>query len=164
MHKIIDRMDQSLLFGLSRKLLLPVTNIRTMSKIVEKCVLQQMVDYFDWIGLWPPIQSAYRQHHSTETAIVYCLERVTEILARRKLALLISLDLTSAFDTVNFNVLLKILQNKLGFEGSVLRFFESYLKSRNSQVTVENELSDYFYNEAEFHRARYWDQCCSHFI
>ena len=107
-----------------------------------------MVDYFDWNGLWPPLQSAYRQHHSTETAIVYCLERVTEILAKRKLALLISLDLTSAFDTVNFNVLLKILQNKLGFEGSVLRFFESYLKNRNSQVTVENELSDYFYNEA----------------
>ena len=126
----------------------PVTNIRTMSKIVEKCVLQQMVDYFDRNGLWPPLQSAYRHHHSTETAIVYCLERVTEILARRKLALLISLDLTSAFDTVNFNVLLKILQNKLGFEGSVLRFFESYLKNRNSRVTVENELSDYFYNEA----------------
>ena len=119
-----------------------------MSKIVEKCVLQQMVDYFDRNGLWPPLQSAYRQHHSTETAIVYCLERVTEILARKKLALLISLDLTSAFDTVNFNVLLKILQNKLDFEGSVLRFFENYLKNRNSRVTVENELSDYFYNEA----------------
>ena len=119
-----------------------------MSKIVEKCVFQQMVDYFDWNGLWPPLQSAYRQHHSTETAIVYCPERVTEILARRKLSLLISLDWTSAFDTVNFNVLLKILQNKIGFGGSVLRFFESYLKIRNSRVTVENELSDYFYNEA----------------
>ena len=119
----------------------PVTNIKTMSKIVEKCVLQQMVDYFDWNGLWPPLQSAYRQHHSTETAIVYFLERVTEIFAR-KLALLISLDLTSAFDTVNFNVLLKVLQNKLGFDGFVLQFFESNLKSRNSQVTVENELSD----------------------
>ena len=45
-----------------------------MSKIVEKCTFQQMVDDFDWNGLWPPLQSAYRQHHSTETAIVYCLK------------------------------------------------------------------------------------------
>ena len=45
-------------------------------------------------------------------------------------------------------MLLKIIQNEFGFDGSVLRFFESYLKSRNSRVTVENELSDYFYNEA----------------
>ena len=120
----------------------PVTNTLLLSKIIERHVLSQMKSYFNKNGLWPRFQSAYRQNHSTESSILYCLEKVSEIINKKKPAVVISLDMTSAFDTVNLDILLMILKNKFGFDGIVLNFFESYLKHRSSQVFIDNCLSE----------------------
>ena len=119
-----------------------ITNTLLLSKVIESHVLSQMKSYFNMNGLWPRFQSAYRQNRSAESSILYCPKKVTEMLNKKKPAVVISLDLTSAFDTVNLDILLMILKNKFGFDEIVLNFFENYVKHRNSQVFIDNCLSE----------------------
>ena len=52
------------------------------------------------------------------------------------------MDLSAAFDTVDHNVLLDVLQKKLALRETVLRWFTDYLSNRSFKVCVEGEYSD----------------------
>ena len=49
----------------------PVLNLAFISKIIEKCIAEQLVDHIDSNGLNEIMQSEYKKnHHSTETALL----------------------------------------------------------------------------------------------
>ena len=76
------------------------------------------------------LQSAFRVHHSTETAV---LKEMSDILLAPdigNLAVLTLLDLSAAFDSVDHSVLLRRLQKSYGIHGAVLKWFKSYLTER----------------------------------
>ena len=54
-------------------------------------------------------QSAYRAVHSAETALVGILNDIAQSLDSRRSVLLVLLDLSAAFDTINHNTLLRRL-------------------------------------------------------
>ena len=73
-------------------------------------------------NLYPVLQSAYRQNHSTETAL---LKVKNDLLLNMDkghvtLILLVMLDLSAAFDTVDHGILLHRLQSKLGLRDKAL--------------------------------------------
>jgi len=68
-----------------------------VSKLVERAAVKQLTDYLKTNGLLPLLQSAYRSHHSTETALLKVLSDVLTAIDNKKVTLLALLDLSVAF-------------------------------------------------------------------
>ena len=82
-------------------------------------------------SLYPEFQSSYRQNHSMETALVKVTNDIVMKMNSQQMTLLVILDLSAAFDTVNHNILLTRLNEEIGICGSVaLEWFNSYLANR----------------------------------
>jgi len=62
--------------------------------------------------LFPPKQTAYRQFHSIETAVLSVHNDIVRAIDNRELSLLVLLDLSAAFDTVDHHILLNVLENQ----------------------------------------------------
>ena len=87
-------------------------------------------------------QSAYRKHHSTETALIKVKSDIQEVLDKGQIMVVILLDQSSAFDIVDHDILLQRLQTEAGLCGNVLNWFRSYLSARRQCVIIGGESSD----------------------
>ena len=76
------------------------------------------------LGLYPLFQSAYRKDHSTETALLKVQNDILMNMNRQHVTLLVLLDLSAAFDTVDHKILLHRLHASLGITGTALKWFE----------------------------------------
>jgi len=76
----------------------------------------------------------FQKRHSTETALLSVIEALRLARAASKSSVLILLDLSAAFDTVNQQIHLPILKMK-GISGSALQWFKSYLSGRSFGVS-----------------------------
>ncbi|WP_419629894.1 RNA-directed DNA polymerase, partial [Thiolapillus sp.] len=119
----------------------PVSNLSFMSKVTEKVVLQQLLAYLTEHKLICPSQSAYRPHHSTETALLKITNDILLALDSGNVSLLTLLDLSAAFDTIDHCILLDRLQHMYGISGTALSWFSSYLTNRTQSVIVNDHIS-----------------------
>ena len=122
----------------------PVNNLSFLSKLTEKTVAHQTVNHMTTHNLIPVFQSAYRQGHSTETALIRVRNDILMNMNSQQVTLLVLLDLSAAFDTIDHAVLLHRLQSSLGFTGNALAWFRSYLSDRFQHVVVDNACSNKF--------------------
>ena len=84
----------------------PISNLKLLSKITEKAVACQLTDYLNANGLQERLQSAYKEAHSTETALLKVQSDIFNAIDKQKSVLLLLLDLSAAFDTVDHVILL----------------------------------------------------------
>ena len=89
----------------------------------------------------PSLQSAYRQGHSTETAVLKVLSDIFDAADSQKVTLLGLLDMSAAFDTVDHNILLQRLNVSYGISGSALRWISSFLTDRTQVVAFAGSRS-----------------------
>jgi len=108
----------------------PISNLSVLSKLLERLVARQLLDYLTSSKLLPRLQSAYRAHHSAETAVLKVLADILHAVDSGNLALLTLLDLSAAFDTVDHATLLRRLQVSYGISGTAHNWFASYLGGR----------------------------------
>ena len=118
----------------------PVSNLPFLSKVLERVVNTQLTRYITENNLQEKFQSAYRQHHSTETALIRVQNDILLALSERKASLLLLLDLSAAFDTVEHTALIDVLCD-LGLTENVISWFKSYLSDRTQKVRVDNHFS-----------------------
>lgn len=115
----------------------PVSNLSFISKILEKAILQQLLQHLKINCLFEPFQSAYRSNHSTETALLKIMNDLLVSADSNNVMLLSLLDLSAAFDTIDHAILLKRLEYTFGVKGVVLQWFKSYLSNRNQTVVTK---------------------------
>ena len=94
--------------------------------LLERLVVRQLIEYLSSTDLIPPLQSGYRQGHSTETAVLRVLSDILLAVDNGDLAALVLLDMSAAFDTVDHS----ILQLTFGIYDTAHGCFQSYLSSR----------------------------------
>ena len=93
------------------------------------------------LNVLPEEQSAYCEFHSTETAMCSIVSDLLEYMDNGKCAILILLDLSTAFDTVDHKLLIDDLMY-IGVEGVALNWFKSYLENRSYHVIINETKSE----------------------
>ena len=119
----------------------PVTNLTHLSKIIERAMLDQLVPFLEEVGVVPRYQSAYRKLHSTETALCKIHDDLVNNTCHGKASILVLLDLSAAFDTVDHQLLLSDFSD-CGVEGTALSLHESYLENREQCVAIGESRSE----------------------
>ena len=86
-------------------------------------------------------QSAYHAQHSAETALVHIHNDIAQSIDSRRSVLLVLLDLSAAFDTINHNTLLRRLSG-YRLSGDILAWLTSYLCNGTCVVRVKSGVSE----------------------
>ena len=119
----------------------PISNLPFLSKILEKVVANQLCDFLHHNSLFEKFQSGFRKHHSTETALVKITNDLLMAEDKGLLSVLVLLDLSAAFDTIDHDILLQRLEQSIGISGTALIWFKSYLSDRSQFVFVNDDAS-----------------------
>ena len=93
-------------------------------------VAYQLLSHLNRYNLFSDFQSAYHLGHSTETALPKVLNDILSALDEDKFLVLVLLDLSAAFDTVDHDILLYRLHHVFGIQDKNLSWFKSYLTNR----------------------------------
>ncbi len=114
----------------------PISNLPFIGKIIEKVVFNQLNNYLNSNGYLDHFQSGFRVHNSTETALIKIINDIRFNSDSGKISVLVLLDLSAAFDTVDHNILLERLENWVGLSGMALKWFRSYLDGKGYYVSI----------------------------
>ena len=96
----------------------PVSNLIYVLKLLEKVVAIQLSQHLLNNNLYEPYQSAYRTCHSTESALTWVSNDILQALDSKKSVMLVLLDMSAAFDTIDHTILLNMLEVRYGIAGT----------------------------------------------
>ena len=112
----------------------PISSLNNISKILER--LTRLQPHVTSSPNFNSLQSAYRRAHSTETALVNTLDYIHTSAGRSLPTILVSPDLSAAFDTIDHCTVLNRLENSFGITGLALSWIRSYLSNRSQCVAM----------------------------
>ena len=116
-------------------------------------VFDQVIQHLDDNILQDPYHSTYRKGHGTETALLRVKSDIDQALSDGdEYVLLVPLDLSVAFDTIEHTILTNRLPSQCGIQGTANRLISSYLTGRTQRVRIGEEHSDV--------RGTLWDLSC----
>ena len=119
----------------------PVSNLQFVSKIVEKVTLDQFTQHCNSNSLLPTYQSAYRKYYSCETSLVKLVNNILWAMEKQLVTVVVILDLSAAFDTVDHDLLLEVLGKQYGIVGMAREWYTSYLKPSTFKVCIRGKTS-----------------------
>lgn len=114
----------------------PISNLTLLYKVLEKVDAAQFQVYLKQNNLFGKFLSGFHPSHSMKTALVRVTNDLRMTASVGSQSLLILLDLTAVFDTVDPNILLHRLHYTIGLSDSVYNWFSSYLTRRTEHVTL----------------------------
>ena len=116
----------------------PISNLCSASKIFEKLILQRIkkLDKFNNVDLTGKSQHGFKHKHSTKTAGLKLQSIIARALDGDNYALMATLDLSSAFDVVNVELLLKRLKI-MGLPSDIILLVSEWLTTRYFYVSLE---------------------------
>ena len=101
----------------------PISNLTFMGKFIERMAVKQFYKHCDTHSLLPTCQSAYRPHHSTETAIASVHNYIARAVDDGEICLLVLLNTMAAFDTDDHEIILDILERRFSMQSNAFKWF-----------------------------------------
>uniref|UniRef100_A0A3Q3EI49 Alpha-1-antitrypsin homolog n=1 Tax=Labrus bergylta TaxID=56723 RepID=A0A3Q3EI49_9LABR len=98
----------------------PISKLPFLSKVLEKVVSTQLLSFMTENNLFEKFQSGFRACHSTETALLKVTNDLLLATDRGEGTILILLDLSAAFDTVDHTILTDRLRHWVGLKDTAL--------------------------------------------
>ena len=120
----------------------PISILPNLSKIIERISTNQIRNYLNSHNLLYSKQSGFRKHHSTLTCTIDLLNTLYLAYDNHMSSIIIFLDFSKAFDSINHKILLYKLKNMYNFSDSSTAWISSYLTGRTQQVKINKTLSD----------------------
>ena len=117
-----------------------------LSKVIEKAIAIQIHKHLLKTGIIDDFQYAYKAGHSCETALLRVLNDIVSTIGKGNGNLLVLLDLSAAFDTIDHVILFAILKKYIGFDGfdgNALKLIMSYFSDRTQRVQIDGILSEF---------------------
>jgi len=118
----------------------PVSLTSIISKIMEHCIVSNMLDHFEENNILFPFQHGFRRHLSTETQLVTFTDELTNLVSKGGQVDAIVLDFSKAFDKVCHRRLLHKLTH-YGISGHTNNWIKSFLSDRHQRVVVNQQAS-----------------------
>ena len=103
---------------------------------MEKVVHAQLKSFLDEHDVLEVFQSGFKTLHSTESALLRVFNDILLANDSGDHVILVLLDLTAAFDTVDHNTLVARLRHLVGIFGTALEWLRSYLADRSMSVSL----------------------------
>ena len=122
----------------------PVSNLSFVAKATEKAVVNQLFEHCGDNAPLPTNQSSYRQFHSTETALLKVHNDIILNMDQQEVTLLVLLDLSAAFDTIDHEILTDTMESECDVIGNALKWIKSFLSHRKQRVKIKQEFSTNF--------------------
>ena len=97
-----------------------------------------MSDHLFSNSLLNPFQSTYKPGHNTETTLLEIVNDLLLSVDNGKMSIVMFLDLSAAFDTIDHNILLSHLEYIFGMHSAALQWFFSYLSNRTQTVSINS--------------------------
>ena len=112
-----------------------MSNLPYLSKVLERIVLRRLLDYLNITNQHEPHQSAYCPLHSTETALLRVSNDILMALDQHKATMLVLLELSAAFDTIDDGMLLNRLSD-IGIQDTAHDWLRSYVNNRCQSINI----------------------------
>ena len=120
----------------------PVSNLVFISKLIERVVDIRLQEHLIKNNLSTDKEYAYKKFHSSEMLLLKVVNDLLEACDKNSPSIVLLLDLSAAFDTVDHHKLLQILHRDIGITGTAWEWFKSFLINRTQKVKVGDSYSN----------------------
>ena len=118
----------------------PISILSVLSKVFEKVVLSQLLNYIEKSAVYNPTQSGFRKRHSTATLPLKFKNGARNVLNQNEITISVLIDYSKAFGTINYKTLLEKLVS-WNFSNRTIKITMSYVTNRHQYVQIDNQTS-----------------------
>ena len=117
----------------------PVSNLGFISNVLKKVTLEQFTEHWHHNSLLPEYKSACRKYHICKTSLVKLVNDILWRMENWLVTAVVILDLSAAFDTVDHDLLLDVLEKQFGITDAASKWYHNYLKPRKFRIVIEKD-------------------------
>ena len=119
----------------------PISITAAISKIFEKVIREQIMEYLNKNKLLSQVQFGFRKNFAATDALVYATEKIRKEIDCNQIVTAAFLDLSKAFDSISYEIILEKLK-EFHFDKKALSLIESFLIGRTQRVVLSTSTSD----------------------
>lgn len=119
----------------------PISILPILSKIFEHVIRYQIVEHIEQHDLLNDRQTGFRRGCGVSSALLGITESIREFIDRGECCVIVSLDLSKAFDRLNHIGMIRKLNRNFSFSNTSCNLIYSYLSDRRQFVSFNHKNS-----------------------